>query len=502
MRQVLAASTPLFQPAVSSLGPKRPTRSDRPALALSFGWVLGIVTLHIAAGVLLKQSKWIATAHAVGTLGFGLYLAVTSRDLFRVACWGAYAVGAEVLWRLAQALVPWEFGKYAVSLVFLVAFVRSQPRKVHLTPILYLLLLLPAIIPTILQMSLGEGRKQISFNLSGPFSLAICALFFSQLRLGDLQMQRLMAWLVFPVAGIAAAILFGLSSIKDIQFGSESNLAATGGFGPNQVSSVLGLAAMFTLLLVSDSLLETKLRLLLLSLALWFCAHAALSFSRTGLYLLASGVVVAVPFLPLRKVLRPGTIAILCLAVLAGLAAWTYLISFTDGKISERFARTNVTGRDQIASEDLQLWRENPLFGVGVGMGHIERARLGGHGAAAHTEYTRLLSEHGMAGVLAGVCLLIIGMRCFSGGISGFAKAVIVAGACWALLSLAVSAMRTISPAFLIGLASAKPPVAKQFMLTRVRHRRWEALKAKLFVRKPITIQKECVIENKGRFKI
>ena len=62
---------------------------------------------------------------------------------------------------------------------------------------------------------------------------------------------------------------------------------------------------------------------------------------------------------------------------------------------------------------DLQIFAENPLFGLGPGTAMIERDRISGIGIA-HTEFTRLLSDHGSLGLVAMGLLVPHGMqRCF-----------------------------------------------------------------------------------------
>jgi hypothetical protein len=461
MTQVVTIRGPRLLRAPSRFAPanrQRPFIAQRKAVR--FGWVIGLTALHVLLGVLCKQSKWVATAHALSTLIFGLYLALASRGPFRVACWGAYAVGAEVLWRMAQAPLPWEYAKYAVSLVLLISWLRSRPRIVPKPPLIYFLLLLPAVIPTLVEVPLSEARKLVSFNLSGPLSIMACAFFFSRVQLDERRMQRLMAWLVFPVSAIAAAILFGLSTSANVEFGSGSNFAASGGFGPNQVSGSLGLGALYGLLLALNLRLNMRLRLLFLALALWFAAHSALSFSRTGLYLLAAGLLAALPFLSLRRLLRPKNLILACLALVVGLASWGYLVRFTGGRISQRFANTALTGRDRIAGEDLQEWREHPVLGAGVGVSSLARSAGTATRTGAHTEYTRLLAEHGILGLAAAVFLLVVSLRPLATGLSGFTKAAVLAGVVWALLSLLASAMRTALPGFLVGLGYAQAALA------------------------------------------
>jgi hypothetical protein len=55
-----------------------------------------------------------------------------------------------------------------------------------------------------------------------------------------------------PAVSIAALALFGILTNPDITFNTESNFATSGGFGPNQVSSMLGLGALSLLFFLGD----------------------------------------------------------------------------------------------------------------------------------------------------------------------------------------------------------------------------------------------------------
>ena len=49
---------------------------------------------------------------------------------------------------------------------------------------------------------------------------------------------------------------------------------------------------------------------------------------------------------------------------------------------------------------DLFIFVNNPIFGVGPGIGYYERLNHGlSQRVSAHTEYSRLLAEHGIAGI-------------------------------------------------------------------------------------------------------
>src|SRR5215212_5421371 len=74
---------------------------------------------HIPLAFLLRQSAALATLHALATLGIGLLWACFDRRQERTVYVIAYITGAEVLWRMTDARVFWEFGKYAIVLIAL-----------------------------------------------------------------------------------------------------------------------------------------------------------------------------------------------------------------------------------------------------------------------------------------------------------------------------------------------------------------------------------------------
>jgi O-antigen ligase len=419
-----------------------------------------MLILHALLGGVFKNSGKIATLHALGTVFFGLYLALLRRPMFHLACWSMYAAGAEVLWRMTGANLIWEYGKYAVSLVLLIRFFRGGLKSIYWTPVIYFMVLMPAVFPTVLGSFSAHGledvRKLLSFNLSGPFSVLACSLFFHRVHLSDARTRRLAVWMVLPIAGIAGAILFGLSSLEHLDFGSGSNLLASGGFGPNQVAGLLGLGAFFAVLLALDPRLEARLRLLFLALGLWFAAHAALSFSRTGIYLFGAGLAVALPFSSIRNLFRPKTILLVALAIGVGLATWAFLMRYTEGKIGERFSSSSLTGRDLIARQDIAIWEQNVILGAGVGSSSIAHSEGTAGRIGTHTEYTRLLAEHGLLGAIAALLLLKMAARPLFTMPRGFTKGALFGASAATLLWMAASAMRNAAPGLLIGLAAAQ----------------------------------------------
>src|SRR5262249_30217143 len=155
-----------------------------------------------------------------------------------------------------------------------------------------------------------------------------------------------------------------------------------GGYGPNQVSSILGWGCLLAFLWAQQLANKAK-RWVAYSLVLYFFAQSALTFSRSGAWIGTLTVMVAIVFMAKRS---QDIYAILITAVmLFGLAYWVVFPSLdrlTDGKLSERFAEKGFTHREDIAKGDLLLALKNPVLGVGVGMANSERTRqLGIRGA-------------------------------------------------------------------------------------------------------------------------
>jgi O-antigen ligase len=411
---------------------------------------------HVLLALLMDRYSIVGSLHAVATLMVGLWFAAWGRgSIEQVAYVGAYITGSEVLWRMSEATVFWEMGKYATTAIFLVAILRSRNWKAPMLPLIYFLLLLPSVALTLMKEDLSDARLMISGNMSGPLALMISAWFFSQLKLSIAQLRRLFLVVIGPTIGVAAIAASSTITTSDIAFGNESNFVTSGGFGPNQVSAALGLGALLALLYLLTDKGSWMVRVLMVCVTLGLGVQSALTFSRGGLYTAAGGAAVAVVYLS-RDVRSRVKIFIMAavLFVIASFVVLPGLDAFTGGALSERFENTSSTGREQIAQADLQIWNENPVFGVGPGESKIEHARYYRR-IATHTEYTRLLAEHGLFGLAAGLVLFLMAAQLFVHirSINNLrAKALMGPMVIWALLYMVDKAMRLVAPAFAFGL--------------------------------------------------
>ena len=411
-----------------------------------------LVLAHIPLALLLRNVRIIATLHALITFLVGAWIAFTSEDIKKVIPVVAYIAGAEVLWRMTRANVFWEFGKYATVGIFAIALLKKGRVEKAGLPVLYLLLLLPSIIYTVNAFGFARpARNAISFNLSGPLAVMVCMVFFRQLKINISEIGSLMWWAVYPIISILALASYSTLTATTIRFGTEAVFAASGGFGPNQVSAILGLGAMFLIMLaIHEENRATRNLALLLSMAL--LVQSVLTFSRGGI----ANVFVALPlaFVHLlgspKKFMR-GLFVALVIFIAAYFFFLPQLQEFTGGSLEARYTDLTMTGREDIARADFELWLNNPIMGVGPGLSAGQRTS--GPAAAAHTEYSRILAEHGLLGLLSLLVLGLLLFRAYLNAPYAYSRAWMVAIAAWPLAHMAHSAMRVVSISFLLGLA-------------------------------------------------
>ena len=102
-----------------ALGPARPTSAK-----ISLMFFVGLLLVHVVGGLAMRELPVLATVHAIAALAVSLAVVIRGTRAADALCAIAYLAGSEVLWRMTQATVPWEYAKYAVALVGLAALGR------------------------------------------------------------------------------------------------------------------------------------------------------------------------------------------------------------------------------------------------------------------------------------------------------------------------------------------------------------------------------------------
>ena len=267
--------------------------------------------------------------------------------------------------------------------------------------------------------------------------------------------HKLLLIMLGPLVAIAAiCALATLRLGSGYEFANHSNLDTSGGFGPNQVSAMLGLGMLVAFLWIFHEQSDNPLRSTGVVLILGFLAQSALTFSRTGIYL-GLGTILVASALLLRdpRRLLNATASLTALFAVGHLLIFPALDQFTGGKLSLRFADTGLSHREELARTDLDLARQHPWLGVGVGMAQSGRLKELGIEASAHTEFTRMLAEHGALGAISLVALLVMGFRTAFAPATKYEMAWAAALLAFSLLFMTVSGMRLVAPATTMGLS-------------------------------------------------
>ena len=400
---------------------------------------------HILLGVILVYAPQLVNLHVVVTLAVALLIAALRTPLTYVAAALAYIAGAEVLWRTANAAIFWEAGKYAVVLIMLISLFRTRSTLIPVAPFLYFVFLLPSILVTLGSLGLSEARQQISFNLSGPLTLFVSAWFFSRVTLKRNDLQLFLFCFIAALIAVNSLVLFHLLTLNNVHWITASNFSTSGEFGPNQVSTVLGLGVL--LIVISLMILRQRsfLTVFLVLLGLWMFVQAILTFSRGGIV----SLIIAVCFLVLHQFMgrkQRSSILITVVLLFVVLEISLPLINdFTFGALLERYTDTGVTGRDILLQQDIQYFMENPV--TGIGPGGIESARR----IAAHTEFSRMLGEHGILGLLSLFLLLFMATKNYFRNEGLLSRGIRGSLMVWSLVSMAHLAMRLAAMSLMLG---------------------------------------------------
>ncbi len=411
-------------------------------------WVVFLLA-HCPLFMAMKASPLIATAHALIIL-FIAVRCLSFRTPERLIYAMGYIAASEPLWRVGRALIFYETAKYAIAGLSILAIIkyRTGARGDKLA-LLYFALLLPSI------MVLPEfDRRAVSFNLSGPFALAMGAFFFSSQRLRPQMLWRFFLTTLGPILALAFVASFSTLVTEDINF--YTSKIASGGLGNNQASSILGLGALIAFAFACTVRRPRFLRRFVAVLGVWFGIQGALTFSRGGV-VTALAAIAVVSFFLLQDRRSRGTTALRVglIALFAVYLAVPLLNAITTGTFERRFTDTHLTGRDKIIEADIMAFRENPLFGVGPGRSKEYHVRTFGSRASTHTEYSRLLAEHGLFGLSALALLAWMAARRVLRSASPAARGLTAGFTVWALLFMFHAAMRMSVVSFVFALGAA-----------------------------------------------
>lgn len=425
------------------------------------------LALHALLGWAVFMLKPLAVGYALILIFLGFYSVFKSKNKNNEALfWAAYIVGAEVFLRMAKMYVlGYEFGKYVVIGFMLFGVFFKGFSKRSLPYWFFLAFLVPGVIWGILNLSFdADIRKAILFNILGPVSLGVSAIYCVDKEFTLSDIDKLTRLMLYPMMGMLVYIFLYTPDLREAIRGTDSNSATSGGFGPNQVSTVLGLGMFLVfvrLLFFSKGFFITIFHLCLLAL---FTFRCLITFSRggliTGVVMIVFLIVATYPFVTLKAKMKLN--AGIVVMVLFGISVFAYSVSKTGGLLMNRYEgkdalgrekASKFSGREDIAATEINYFLENPITGIGVGKNKENRIEETGMQAASHSEVTRMISEHGMLGIICLLILLFVPMFFYFGNKQ---HVFLMSFFLFWLLTINHAAMRIAAPGFIYALALLK----------------------------------------------
>lgn len=329
----------------------------------------------------------------------------------------SYLVGAEVFIRMTNGFILYETGKYGVILFLVLGiFVGKFKQVFSVSFVFYILLLLLGIVFT--KVPEGESlRKNILFNLSGPIGLGVAALYFYRRTITKKQLLDALFFMLLPIFSTIIYLYFRTPDISEIVFNSEANFETSGGFGPNQVATAIGMGIFIIVIFMATKTKLSGYIFLDAIFLIYFTYRGLLTFSRGGILTSFVAVLVFILFYILyKKISISILIKYLSISLFFIISIWMYTSGITKGMLDNRYTGKNKIGvQEDISSGRIDILKvqffnflDTPL-GIGVGNGKYERLKSTEHvTAASHNELGRLLEEHGYIGFFLLLLLLFI----------------------------------------------------------------------------------------------
>ena len=424
---------------------------------------LNVILFHIGIGFLVFLFPFLSQVYGYAIFILAPFYIIKNQNKNHEALMAAaYVVGSEVFLRMTGGNPLYEVSKYGVMVFVFIGMYFSGTSK-NATPYwVFILLLIPGIILSTFVLNFDSDIKNaIAFNISGPACLAVSSIYTFKRRILIGQMNSILLCMGLPIVTCMTYLTFYTPDIRDVITSTQSNFETSGGFGPNQVATVLGLG-MF--IFFSRIILESRTKYMLiinLILALNISYRGIVTFSRGGM---VTGflMIVLLLFFLYSKSNFSGRVKLnylIILVAVAMIAIWTYTSFQTRGLIDKRYANQDAagrakeskfTGREEVARGEIEIFLDNPIFGVGVGKGKEVRFDKTGDTTLSHDEITRMLAEHGTLGIFGLLILFFTPLFLYID--NKFNMYLLCFVAFW-FFTINHAAMRTAAPAFVYSLS-------------------------------------------------
>lgn len=426
----------------------------------------GLVLLHIVIGLGLFYFPYFPKIYGYTIIFAGILYVVNSQNRNNEVLFAAaYIVGSEVALRMTDGNPVYEFSKFGVMIFILIGIYYSGISKNAIMYWIFLILLIPGVIITSVELNYTISlRKEISFNVSGPVCLGLSALYTYSRKITLNQLSNILLCVGLPVISSTIYLMLFTPNIRDVITGTDSNGLTSGGFGPNQVSTILGLG-MFVFVSRLIYFSYTKFLFLInLIITLFISFRGLVTFSRggiiTGLVMIVALILMTYP--KINQAARAKMHYMIVFVIIAFFSVWVFSLNQTNGLIENRYTNkdaagrvkeSNLSGRAELASDEVDSFLQNPVFGVGVGRNMEQRLHKTGVLIVSHNEITRMLAEHGSLGILGLLILFLTPLILYAD--NKYNVYLLCCITFW-LLTINHAAMRLAAPAFIYSLSLLK----------------------------------------------
>ncbi|MBC7439370.1 MAG: O-antigen ligase family protein [Flavobacterium sp.] len=423
-----------------------------------------IIHLLIGSGIFFIPFLSKIYAILIFIVGF-IYVVKTQNKNNEVLLVCGYIVGSEVLIRSTDGAFLYEFAKYGTMFFVFIGMFYSGFSKNAIPFWMYIILLIPGVLIGVFSLTgLYEIRNSISNTISGPACLGVVALYTYQRKIHISNLNTILLAVGLPILSHLTYIILFNPSVKDVITGTDSSGITSGGFGPNQVSTILGLGIFIyfsRIILQSKNNFNIILNLFIIAI---FAFRSIVTFSRGGVFTAIVMIVILtlnLYFLTSSKGKFKLNFLIIIL-LMGSVFIWVYSSIQTNGLIQKRYnnqdaagrvKESKMSGREDLVKSEMNMFFDNPVLGVGVGKSIEIRQEQTGLVAASHNEITRLLAEHGAIGIAILLILFFTPIFLFFDNKQNIFMFPFLLF--W-LLTINHAAMRIAAPAFVYGLSLLK----------------------------------------------
>lgn len=303
--------------------------------------------------------------------------------------------------------IPWELGKY-LTILFVIFFIIKQKIKTSLLLILALILLVFMLIK-------GVTWKGFFFNATIFYALLFSQESLKNIKFTKAQLLRLFKTLLLPLYVFLGASFNQIQDFQNRQYELGSNTIIDK-IPSNQVATYMGLAFFLSIIpIFMVKGLNRKWKSFAAPGA--FLMVGLLSFSRGGIITAVIGLLVIL----LGNIIsgRLNYLIYLLLFLVISIPVIFYINDVTDGNLflrykgetqgtlvgsKEKTLDSYTTGRVSIFLGDWETFKNNWLFGAEIGQSRHYRKET--EIQQSHVELSRVISEHGILGLIAFIVLI------------------------------------------------------------------------------------------------